>query len=109
AATACTVGTAATSNTDPGLQKTALDFRAENASFRSIGFTIADPVYYQYGIQSALGSGCGRGPNTDFYSLQAIGDLDGDDLNSLFEFQAGSNGENELMRSPGLFRQDELE
>ena len=107
AATACTVGTAATTNSDPGQQKTQINWSSEALSFSALGFTIADPVYYQYRIEGT--SSCGNIAGRDLYSFQAIGDLDGDNSNSLFEIQAGSTNDNELMRSPGIYRQNELE
>ncbi len=43
------------------------------------------------------------------YSFDAVGDLDGDSSTSLFEIAVGSNSQNTLMRTPGIYRQNELE
>ena len=106
ASSACVVPTATTSNT-PSQQKTAVDFSREALSFRSLGFSIADPIYYRYRVESA--GGCSHRGNENLYSFQAIGDLNGDGNTSLFEIQAGSNAQNELMRTPGIYRENELE
>src|SRR5687767_8178319 len=48
ASTACVVGNA-TSDNAPGVNKTAIDWDMETeTSFAAVGFTISDPVYYQY-------------------------------------------------------------
>ncbi len=103
----CTVAAATSTNT-PTNGKTAIDWTLEPASFVDLGFTIADPVYYQYVINGST-DGCGRAPNTALYSFQAIGDLDGDGATSLYEISAGSSPSNELRRAPGIYRQNELE
>ncbi len=111
ASTACTVPAAVTTNV-PTVAKTQLDFSnlgAEPLAFRSIGFTISDPVYYQYSI---LGSAniCGLAAgNTMVYTFQAMGDLDGDGTLSTFEIAAGSDNDNQLYRTPGIFIENELE
>lgn len=107
AASSCTVAAATTTNT-PNAGKTAIDWTMQGASFENLGFSIADPVYYQYAIAGSTDS-CGHTAGGDFYSFQAVGDLDGDMATSLFEIQAGSNNRNTLMRTPGIFRQNELE
>ena len=106
ASTACVVGTETTPNT-PNAGKTPVDFSMGLPNFNAIGFSIADPIYYQYSI---TGDGlCGHMALEDLYTFAAVGDLDGDMTTSLFEIQAGSNAENVLMRTPGIFRQNELE
>ena len=112
----CTVPNANTTNT-PGASKTQLDFEGtEPAAFAGmggsggagIGWSVADPVYYQYWILNSTNS-CGNMVNTAQYTLQAIGDLDGDGAMSTFELSAGSDGSNNLMRSPGFYIVNELE
>ncbi len=49
AASACTVPAASTNNS-PSQNKTALNWDTQAASFTSLGFSIADPIYYQYQI-----------------------------------------------------------
>jgi type IV pilus assembly protein PilA len=107
AASACVVPDAMSTNV-PSNAKTVVDWNAEAASFRDIGFSIADPIYFQYGIDSSPG-GCGHTASTPLYSFQAVGDLDGDSVTSLYELAAGSSTQNELMRAPGIYRENELE
>ncbi len=108
ASTACTVDNAVTSNMI-GVSKTQIDFQGESASFRDIGFTLGDPVYFQYQIAGSPGDSCGNAANMDLYQFQANGDLDGDMTPSLFELSAGSDSENQLIRAPGLYIVNELE
>jgi type IV pilus assembly protein PilA len=109
ASTACTVPSA-TSDNAPGLNKVAIDWDMETeTSFEEVGFTISDPVYYQYAIQSA-GAMCGYAARTTtIYTFQAVGDLDGDSTRSTFELAAGSDENNQLYRTPGLYVVAELE
>lgn len=105
ALTACTVSTARTTNI-PTSEKSMLSSPL-GPSFDDLGFSLFDPVYYQYEI---IGSGgCGHGPGEDLYTFRAYGDLDGDGVTSLFEITASSNSLNELIRSPGIYRENELE
>ncbi|MCB9591518.1 MAG: prepilin-type N-terminal cleavage/methylation domain-containing protein [Sandaracinaceae bacterium] len=77
--------------------------------FTNIGFSTRDPVYFQYTLVSP-GASCGHsGGESTLYSFRANGNLDGDSNTSLFELAAGSSQLNELMRSPGLYRENELE
>lgn len=105
--TACTVSPAITSNA-PGEQKSVLDWSREADSFSTLGFAIADPVYYQYEIVGGPGH-CGHPPETPVYSLRAHGDLDGDGERSLFELAVSSTSDGTLERAPGVHRENELE
>jgi type IV pilus assembly protein PilA len=110
ASTACiVVGDFPTSNV-PGVNKTLLNWDNEpnRLQFQALNFSIADPIYYQYRVIGA-GQPCGNPAQQSLYSFQAAGDLDGDGTTSLFEVTAGSNTQNELYRSPGIFVQNELE
>ncbi|GAB4210467.1 MAG: hypothetical protein OHK0013_31130 [Sandaracinaceae bacterium] len=112
ASTACTVASAMTSNViagGAGVSKTQIDFQSEAPSFRDIGFTLGDPVYFNYVITSATGNMCGNLANMDLYTFQANANLDGDATTSLFELAAGSDSENQLIRAPGLYIVNELE
>ena len=74
---------------------------------RSLGFTIADLVYFGYGID---GSGqCGWNANSDVYTFYAQGDLDGDGTRSTFELAAGTDEERTLRHAVGFFIANELE
>jgi type IV pilus assembly protein PilA len=112
AATHCVTGQATTPNM-PGATKSTIDFTmiptAQQQVFASVGFQVADPVYYQYQVLG--GSRCAVPPlQTDnVYTLRAIGDLDGDGTQSLFEMQCGSSEDNELYHTPGLYVLNELE
>lgn len=108
AASACLVDSGATTNV-PSAGKTVIDWVAQPAAFEALGFSIADPVYYQYEIVSA-GAACANAANdTTVYSMQAHGNLDSDATTSLFEIATGTNSQNTLMRAPGIFRMNELE
>lgn len=102
----CTVGSARTPNT-PGPSSTLVD-TSTVPELAAIGFSLPDPVAYQYAIVAGP-SRCGHGPNEDLYSFDAIGDLDGNGTQSLFEYAAGSDEHNEMYRTPGLYIQNELE
>ncbi|HJL18887.1 MAG TPA: prepilin-type N-terminal cleavage/methylation domain-containing protein [Sandaracinaceae bacterium LLY-WYZ-13_1] len=112
ASTGCVVSPAASSNA--GMEsdaKTVLDWNMEPESFRDLGFSIADPIYYSYHIAGSDGM-CGHSSaeaGMGLYSFFANGDLDGDMNTSLFEIQAGPSTENVLMRTPGIYRENELE
>lgn len=107
ASSSCTVPNAITDNA-PSPAKTALNFQNEEPSFHAIGFSIADPVYYQYAIAGSDGL-CNHSRAQNLYTFQAFGDLDGDGDTSLFELAAGSSDDNELMRAPGLYIANEVE
>jgi len=107
ATSACAVS-AADTMVAPSAAKYTIDWQTADPGFMSIGFALRDPVYYQYLLLGGDGM-CGHMAGDAIYSFQAQGDLDGDGATSLFEIQAGANTINELIRSPGVFRQDELE
>ena len=107
AATRCTVA-AATTSIAPSADKHLLDWNSESVSFRALGFAIRDPAYYQYAIVGSADA-CDHPASTPLYTFAAYGDLDGDGATSLFEIAAGSNTVNDLIRAPGIYRQDELE
>jgi len=107
ATSACTV-TSADTMLAPSASKYTIDWQLADPGFMSIGFALRDPVYYRY-IMTSVSAGCGHAGGEILYSFQAVGDLDGDTTTSLFEIQAGSSTVNELIRSPGIYRQNELE
>lgn len=73
----------------------------------SLGFSIADEVYYGYGLVGT--QQCGWDANADVYTFFARGDLDGDALFSTFELAAGTDVERTLRHATGIFVVDELE
>ncbi len=108
ATTHCVVDAAAATYT-ASEQKNSVDFAAASPSYVALNFTISDPVYYEYHIVTE-GGGCGSAPNMlDVYTFRAIGDLDGDGMQSTFEVAVGSSAGNQLFRSAGIFGLDELE
>jgi type IV pilus assembly protein PilA len=109
--TACiVVGEFSTPN-QPGVAKQRIDWSVpgpQRAAFQALNFSIADPVYYQYWVRGN-GAICGNPAGAELYSFQAVGNLDGAGLTSLFEIQAGASQTNELFRSPGIYVENELE
>ena len=68
----------------------------------ALDFNVADPHYYSY--EYASGAGAPRA-----FTARALGDLDGDGLQSTFERAGALNSENELQGSPGIYMINELE
>jgi hypothetical protein len=105
----CTVADAGPLPQTPRSQKQRL--LDTDANFRAIGFSIADYVFYGYGLWSdpALG-GCGNSASDPtIYTLYAIGDLDADTTTSTFEMAVGSDSNNELYHARGMYIKNELE
>ena len=109
ASSGCTVIPGSTSYTPSGNKHTA-DWDSEAPSFRDLNFSPGDPLYYGYQIVGSDGM-CGHVPNSsmNIYTFRAQGDLDSDGTFSTFEIQCGTNGNNELYRTPGIFVINELE
>jgi type IV pilus assembly protein PilA len=108
ASTYCTPTNANFSTTNvPTTNKTSLLWSNEDAGFGMLSFSPADPLYYNYRVQSA--GSCGIAALSNVYTFSAIGNLDGDAVSSLIEVQVGSNDENSLVRSGGLYMNNELE
>lgn len=106
AQTACAVESAITP-TAPGPNKYILDPSSLPESFTALGWSPADPLYYQYEIVSV--GGCGHSAGENLYSFRAYGDLDGDGVTSLYELTAGVDASGALYRSPGIYTEQELE
>lgn len=125
-ATRCHIaaGTITTTN-DPDDQKQTIVWPADasgaawSQSFAALNWQVSDPVYYQYGIVSAGGGATAVGGNVNcgdatavgnrIYQMQAIGDLDADTVDSLFELSVGVDQGNTLYRNAEIFVQNELE
>jgi type IV pilus assembly protein PilA len=86
-----------------------------SAGFVQLGFTIADYVYYGYGITSVVGAAgkisCSTSTAlpTNIYTFYAHGDLDGDTTQSTFELAVSSNADSQLYHARGLYIANELE
>ena len=104
----CTVADGGPVPTSPKANKQVMP---DDGSFRALGFTIADEVYFSYGLASRNGSSmCDNVPNsTGIYTFYAHGDLDGDTNKSTFELTAASDQSNLLYHSRSLFILDETE
>jgi type IV pilus assembly protein PilA len=78
---------------------------------QALGFSIADYVYFGYGITDSVAAGkCGWSANvTDVYTFFAEGDLDGDNTHSRFELAAGTDKDNTLFHAKGFFITNEIE
>lgn len=109
--TACAVSDGNTGNA-VGQEKATIDWEGLRAGgmnrWDGLNFNPADPVYYNYSVVDSPGD-CGNTSETTIYTFHATGDLDGDGETSLFEVSAGSDDSNQLYRSPGIYRIDELE
>ncbi|HET6417571.1 MAG TPA: prepilin-type N-terminal cleavage/methylation domain-containing protein [Polyangiales bacterium] len=112
ASTHCTVSSAAQSTT-PSDVKQIIDWSAETdaASFTALNFAPADPIYFDYNVTAdPAATACGNGPSdTGVYTFTANGDLDGDSTLSTFSLAAGTNPDNALYRSPGIYSNNPLE
>ena len=73
-----------------------------------LGMSTGEYVYYSYGVLAERV--CGRtGNDPDILTFIAIGDLDGDDLNSEFSLAVGTDAENRLYHAKGIYREREFE
>jgi prepilin-type N-terminal cleavage/methylation domain-containing protein len=104
----CTIGDA---NPSPGIPTNVKVPFVANASFKAIGFTISDFVYFSYGITSAGGvSACAHTAKSyNLYTFYANGDLDYDGTKSTFELAAGSDESNTLFHARGMYVVNETE
>ena len=75
---------------------------------RALGFTIADYVYFGYGMTGT--DKCGwSGNDSDVYTFIAQGDLDNDGTRSTFELAAGTDQERTLFHSSAIYIVNEIE
>jgi type IV pilus assembly protein PilA len=112
ASTHCTVSSAAQSG-NPGAEKRIVDWSSETdaASFTALNFAPADPIYFDYNVTAnPAATACGKAASqTSVYTFTANGDLDGDTTLSTFSLAAGTNPDNALYRSPGIYSNNPLE
>ena len=112
--TRCLVPTAVTPNTNPSDQKQLVqwgtDFTGED-TFKDLNWQVSDPIYFQYQVTNTATAGCGDATAVggQVYQLNAVGDLDGDDENSLFQLAVGVDDGNTLYRNAAIYTQDPLE
>jgi type IV pilus assembly protein PilA len=103
--TFCTVGTDALNPATPNANKQQF-IPLDNA--QALGFSIADFVYFGYGITGT--SQCGWSANaTSVYTFFAKGDLDSDSTFSTFELAAGTDRDNTLYHAKGFYISNEIE
>jgi type IV pilus assembly protein PilA len=111
------VATAQTSAIVPKAEKQLLptDDLDTAKTFYAFGFNPQN-VFYRYAVtEGAAGAaGCGKkapasGATSEWYKLQAVGDLDGDEVTSLFELAVGANSDNELFHAPSFYIEKETE
>lgn len=102
----CTVGSAPLSPSAPGGSKKR--YTAGTAT-GSLGFSIADYVYFGYGLTSANATCNNSDSDTTIYTAYARGNLDDDSTFSSFELAVGSDSENELYHARGFYIQNEIE
>jgi prepilin-type N-terminal cleavage/methylation domain-containing protein len=103
--TFCSVATETRSPTTPGPNKQKY---AGASSANALGFTIADFVYFGYGITGS--DKCGwLASQASVYTFTATGDLDGDSIFSTFELAAGTDKDNVLYHAKGFFIVNEIE
>jgi type IV pilus assembly protein PilA len=112
ASTHCTVNSAAQSG-NPGAEKRIVNWSAETdaAAFTALNFAPADPIYFDYNVTAnPAATACGKaGGQTSVYTFTALGNLDGDAVYSTFSLAAGTNPDNALYRSPGIYSNNPLE
>ncbi|HEX5655835.1 MAG TPA: type II secretion system protein [Polyangiales bacterium] len=108
--TACTVGTA-DNGVVPGAGKNPGDYGA--ASFQAFGLsntTVSSYYLYELENQDTASGRCVTPASTQpIYVIRARGDLDEDNVSSLFELATGSNIDNELFHARSFFIQNETE
>jgi prepilin-type N-terminal cleavage/methylation domain-containing protein len=105
----CTVATADRKPTTPLQQKQGLVIDpTDDAELAALRFSVADLVYFSYGVTSS-GGGCGHMGSEFLYTFFANGDLDGDGVWSTFELAAGSNANNEFYHARGIHIINEAE
>lgn len=101
--TYCSVGSDALTPT-PGSQKQRFE---AGTNARALGFSIADEVYYGYGLVGT--QRCGWSAADSVYTFFAHGDLDGDGTQSTFELAAGTDEKRTLRHAAGIYVANEIE
>lgn len=108
---ACIVQAVTASPFVPTDEKQKWDYSEWNPAFPDLDFTVADYAYYAYNIPvggPANGS-CGNASQTALYTFRAVGDLDGDGVQSTFDMAVGSDNVNQLYHARGFNIRNETE
>lgn len=103
--TYCSVGADVRSPANPNSAKQAFSALTNSTA---LGFSIADYVYFGYGITDQ-GAKCAWGAGQQVYTFFAQGDLDGDNTNSTFELAAATDQNNTLYHAKGFYITNEIE
>ena len=102
----CIVGSETMNPSDPGANKQKY---LPGGSAQALGFSIADYVYFGYGISGATATCNNTANNPALYTFYARADLDGDNTLSLFELATGTDADNSLYHARGFYISGETE
>jgi type IV pilus assembly protein PilA len=91
-----------------GVQKLASTFTGAFSVDTGIGFSVP-PHYYAYSMAPAAAGSCNNVAASTGSTLTAIGNLDGDAVNSTFALATGASADNELYHATGFFITNETE
>ena len=103
--TACVAESSPLAPSSPGMQKQRF---TGGPGFDQLAFKISDLVLFGYGISSIGNPGgitcfSASANIATVYTFYARGDLDGDNTFSTFEMSIGSNGDDQLYHSRGIY------
>jgi type IV pilus assembly protein PilA len=109
--TACVAESNSLAPASPGMQKQRF---TGGQGFDQLAFKMSDLVLFGYGISSIGTPGgitCFSDPSnlSAVYTFYARGDLDGDGTFSTFELSIGSNGDDQLYHSRGIYIANDIE
>ena len=102
----CSVANEAMNPTNPGANKQKY---LPGTSAGALGFSIADYVYFGYGISGASLKCDNTANDPAVYTFYARADLDGDNTESLFELATGTDADNSLYHARGFYISNETE
>jgi len=102
--THCTVGPVAIVGAPTDQKMDISTAVAAVAELRAINFSLGDPVYYGYGVDTAGPSSCGTvdSGTTPLYGFRAMGDLNGDTIFANYILDSGARN-SELFRAPSVW------
>jgi type IV pilus assembly protein PilA len=102
----CVVANEAMNPTNPGANKQKF---ISGTQAVELGFSIADYVYFGYGISGAIAACDNTANDATIYTFYARADLDGDNTMSLFELATGTDADNSLYHARGFYITSETE